>query len=83
MATTLYTPAGDPVEVDDDFAHMIPANPRPDISARPLASIATVNANWDRREAILLEYFRRLGFSRGDARSALEHEDYWLARALA
>lgn len=84
MTITLYTPAGDPVEAPAEFAGMAKFNPPP--SAAPPPAFATsveMEANKDRMGEILAAYWRKLGFTRGEAKDASAHLDYWASRALS
>ena len=84
MTITLYTPSGDPVEVSDEFENMINLNPQPVVAPPPaFATPVEVEANKDRMEEMLSAYWRKLGFTRGDAKDARAHLDYWASRALS
>ena len=84
MTITLYTPPGDPVEVADEFAGMKHINPPPPVAPPPaFAASIEMEANKDRMEAICADYWRKLGFTRGDVRDARAHMDYWASRALS
>lgn len=84
MTITLYTPAGDPVDVPDEFAVMEKFNPPPSVAPHPaFAPSVEVEANKDRMAEILAAYWRKLGFTRGEAKDASAHLDYWASRALS